>query len=66
MALGNNRDYKTTNDRAKRNLKAHAILMRSYQIAGMNKEEASQCAMKELNTLSTAKIKRIVETGSVL
>ena len=65
MGFGTNRDYKTTNDRAKRNLKVLAILTKSYRDAGMSKEESEQCAWKKFNTFSTAKIKKIAEKGAV-
>jgi hypothetical protein len=65
MGFGTNRDYKTTNDRAKRNLKVLAILTKSYRDSGMAQEESEQCAWKEFNTLSTSKLKRIAAKGSL-
>jgi hypothetical protein len=43
-------------------LKVLAILTKSYEVAGMNAEEAGHYAWKEFNTLTTRQIKRIAET----
>lgn len=48
MGLGNNRDYKTTDRRARRNLCRHYKLMADYQAEGMSREEASQRAYEEM------------------
>lgn len=46
MALGTNRDYKTTERRAISNLRRHAILMDQLKAKGMSREEASAEALR--------------------
>ena len=61
MALGANRDYKTTADRVTRNLKAHKILTDVKVLAGMSQEEASHVALKEVLSMPKAKILRLIQ-----
>jgi hypothetical protein len=48
MSLGNNRDYKTTERRATRQLAKHTKLMDELMKAGMTREEASKTALKKM------------------
>jgi len=61
MALGVNRDYKTTADRVTRNLKAHKILTDAKVLTGMSQEEASHAALKEVLSMSKAKVLRLIQ-----
>lgn len=45
MALGNNRDYKTTDRRARKSLERHGMLMASLIARGFIRDEASRIAM---------------------
>lgn len=49
MALGTNRDYKTTHNRAARNLRMHNARMLELVKQGMDMQEASTQAYEELN-----------------
>jgi len=60
MGLGNNRDYKTRAARINRNIKAHQILMERNIFAGMNPEEASKVAMKELKGMKKLQTERLI------
>jgi hypothetical protein len=48
MSLGNNRDYKTADRRARALLARHAGRMKELQATGMARKEASQQAYREL------------------
>lgn len=50
MSLGTNRDYKTTDRRARRVLRLHAGRMAKYERQGIDREEASRLAMCDLET----------------
>ena len=51
MALGNNRDYKTSDRRARVQLAKHAFLTKRLQeLYGMTREDASKQALKLLET----------------
>lgn len=50
MALGNNRDYKTTDRRARRVMRLHAGRMAKYERAGVLRDVASRLAMRDLET----------------
>jgi hypothetical protein len=49
MGLGNNRDYKTADRRARALLARHAVRMKELQATGMTREKASQQAYRELS-----------------
>jgi hypothetical protein len=46
--LGNNRDYKTADRRARNRLAVHAELMARYISHGMSREEASKLALRHM------------------
>lgn len=46
MALGNNRDYKTTDRRARKNLSRHLELMNEIMSMGFAKTQASKLALE--------------------
>jgi hypothetical protein len=48
MALGSNRDYKTTDQRARKQLARHAELMKQFMNAGHDRETASKLALEEM------------------
>ena len=48
MGLGTNRDYKTTDRRARKNLAKHAAIMQDLMAAGMDKEAASKEALERV------------------
>lgn len=50
MALGTNRDYKTTDRRARRLLRLHDGRMAKYVRSGMTRDAASQLAYADLQT----------------
>jgi hypothetical protein len=48
MGLGNNRDFRTADRRARTLLARHAERMKELQATGMTREEASSQAFREL------------------
>jgi hypothetical protein len=48
MSLGTNRDYKTTDRRARRNLEAHAARMKELIAQGMDSAAASRQALNDI------------------
>lgn len=48
MSLGNNRDYKTSDRRARKNLARHFTLMQGYIAQGMTREDASRKALEQM------------------
>jgi hypothetical protein len=60
MGLGNNRDYKTSANRAKNALKLHAILTAQHVSHGWSKETASERALADLKELTAKEKKRIL------
>lgn len=48
MSLGNNRDYKTTHDRAARNLRIHNLMFSALQRDGLSREAADNLAYAHL------------------
>lgn len=46
MTLGNNRDYKTSDRRARKNLKKHSELMEKLIKQGMSRNDASREALR--------------------
>ena len=48
MALGTNRDYKTTDQRIRENLRIHKVRMDELMAQGMDKKSASKQAFNEM------------------
>lgn len=48
MSLGNNRDYKTTHNRAARNLRIHKLIFEALLLDGMERTAADNLAYAHL------------------
>jgi hypothetical protein len=61
MGLGNNRDYKTSERRAFKNLAKHAKLMKELIAHGMTREQASTYALREMEEDGWARIDSLLQ-----
>ena len=58
MALGTNRDYKTADRRARKQLAIHFERMQALIAQGMSREDASSQAAKDMQALAQTKAER--------